>query len=41
VTLRPGAALDKTVAEMASVRAVGAVRGVDPWASKIDVTIES
>ena len=41
VTLRPGAALDKNVAEMASVRAVGAVRGVDPWAAKIDVTIET
>lgn len=40
VTLRPETELDVRVAEMASVRAVGAVRDIDPYPSVIDVVIE-
>ncbi|MEZ5142608.1 MAG: hypothetical protein R2726_08855 [Acidimicrobiales bacterium] len=40
VVLRPGVELDKGLADMASVRAVGAVRDVDPYARTINVSIE-
>jgi len=39
VILRPVGTVDHTVAEMASVRAVGAVRDLDPYPRVIDVTI--
>jgi hypothetical protein len=41
ITLRTNTSLDKTVSEMASVRAVGAVRDVDPYPRVIDVSVES
>ncbi len=40
VILRPPTRLEPRVAEMASVRAVGAVRDIDPYPSIIDVVIE-
>jgi hypothetical protein len=40
ITLRTKMQIDKTIAEMASVRAVGAVRDVDPYPPVIDVSIE-
>ena len=40
VILRPVAPVEHVVAEMASVRAVGAVRDLDPYPRVIDVTIE-
>lgn len=39
ITLHPGVEVDQAVAEMASVRAVGAVRDIDPYPRVIDVTI--
>lgn len=39
VTLSYPGDLDRRVAEMASVRVVGAIRDVDPYASKIDVDV--
>ncbi len=40
VVLRPGRELDKSLSDMASVRAVGAVRDIDPYARTINVSIE-
>jgi hypothetical protein len=40
IMLRPNVPIEPAVAEMASVRAVGAVRALDPHPRVIDVTIE-
>lgn len=40
VALRTGLEVDKQVAEMCSVRAMGAVRDMDPFSRKINVSIE-
>lgn len=40
VSLRTGLELEKQVAEMCSVRAMGAVRDLDPFSRKINVSIE-
>jgi hypothetical protein len=40
VLLSPGVAMDPMVADTASVRTVGAVRAVDPYAGIIDVSVE-
>ena len=41
ITLLPGVCLDPVLAETASVRALAAVRGLDPQSSIIDVAVES
>lgn len=41
ITLQPGVPLDTHLAETASVRALAAVRGLDPQATIIDVAVES
>jgi hypothetical protein len=40
VLLFPPASLDPKIAEMAAVRVAGAIRDFDPYAAKIDVTVE-
>lgn len=40
VVLRPGVPLPAAVAEVASVRATGAVRDVDPYAATVSVVVE-
>jgi len=40
VRLFPPAAIDPQVAEMAAVRVAGAIRDFDPYAAKIDVTVD-
>lgn len=40
VVLRPGVDLDKGLADMTSVRVVGAVRDVDPYARTINVSLD-
>lgn len=39
VRLHPPVEVSKQVSEMAAVRAAGAIRDVDPYASKVDVTV--
>ena len=41
VSLRVPSDVPATVAEMAAVRAAGAIRDVDPYASRIDVTVDT
>ncbi len=40
VVLRPGVPIDEKVVEVASVRAAGAVRDVDPYASGVNVVVD-
>jgi hypothetical protein len=40
VVLRPGVELDEKTAEVASIRAAGAVRDVDPYAPTVNVVVE-